>query len=154
MDLHAKLDAMGLKLPAAPKPVAVYVPAVWTGNLIFVSGQLPMRDGELICTGPVPSAVSLEQAQAAAKQCALNGLAVVDAMIDGDWSKLVRIVRLGGFVQCDDGYGDQSKVINGASEFVGELFGEAGRHARAAVGVNSLPLAASVELEMIVEVKA
>jgi enamine deaminase RidA (YjgF/YER057c/UK114 family) len=154
MDIHAKLDAMGLKLPAAPKPVAAYIPAVQTGNLIVVSGQLPMRDGELVAKGPVPSAVSLVQAQDAAKQCALNGLAVVDAMIGGDWSKMVRIVRLGGFVQCDDGYGDQPKVINGASEFVGELFGDAGRHARAAVGVNSLPLGASVELEMLVEVKA
>jgi enamine deaminase RidA (YjgF/YER057c/UK114 family) len=154
MDLKAKLNAMGMSLPAAPKPVATYVPAVRTGDLIVVSGQLPMRDGRLICQGSVPSAVSLEQAREAAKQCALNGLAVVDAMIDSDWTKFVRIVRLGGFVQCDDGYGDQPKVINGASELVGELFGEAGRHARAAVGVNSLPLGASVELEMIVQIKA
>ncbi|MEX2216931.1 MAG: RidA family protein [Phycisphaeraceae bacterium] len=152
MDLNAKLASMNLKLPAAPKPVAVYVPAVRTGNLVFVSGQLPFLDGKLLATGVVPTDVTLEAAQAAAKQCALNGLAVVGDMIGGDWSRLVRIVRVGVFVASANGFTEQPKVANGASELLGELFGEAGRHARAAVGVNVLPLGATVEVELMVEV--
>ena len=152
MDLPAKLASMNLKLPVAPKPVAAYVPAVRSGNLIFVSGQLPFADGKLLATGVVPTDVSLEQAQSAAKQCVLNGLAVVGDQIGGDWSKLVRIVRLGVFVASANGFGDQPKVANGASELLGDLLGEAGRHARAAVGVNALPLGATVEVELVVEV--
>jgi enamine deaminase RidA (YjgF/YER057c/UK114 family) len=153
MDIHAKLASLNLKLPAAPKPVAVYVPAVRTGNLIYVSGQLPMSEGQLIANGPAPSAVSLEQAQAAARQCALNALAIVGDQIGGDWSRLVRIVRLAVFVASDNSFTDQPKVANGASELLGQVFGDAGKHARAAVGVNVLPLGASVEVEMIVEVR-
>ncbi|MEX0775702.1 MAG: RidA family protein [Phycisphaeraceae bacterium] len=153
MDIHAKLASLGLTLPAAPKPVAIYVPAVRSGNLIYVSGQLPMKDGKLLATGRVPSAVSLDQAQQAARQCALNGLAIVGDQIDGDWSRLVRIVRVGAFVACDDGYTDQPKVANGASELLGQVLGDAGKHARAAVGVNALPLGATVEVELLVEVR-
>lgn len=152
MDLKAKLGSLGLTLPPAPKPVAIYVPAVRTGNLIVVSGQLPFDQGKLIATGPVPSAVSLELGQKAARQCVLNGLAIVDAMIESDWSSFVRVVRLGVFVASDNGYGDQPKVANGASELLGQIFGDKGQHARAAVGVNTLPLNASVEVEMMVEV--
>lgn len=153
MDIHAKLASLNLSLPQAPKPVAAYVPAVQSGQLIFVSGQLPMKEGQLMAVGCVPSAVSLQQAQAAAQQAALNGLAIVGDMIAGDWSRFVRIVRLGVFVASDPGYVDQPKVANGASELLGNLFGQAGRHARAAVGVNTLPLGAAVEVEMIVEVR-
>ncbi len=153
MDLIAKLKSLGLELPAAPKPVAVYVPAVRTGNLVVISGQLPFKDGKLLATGPVPSKVSLEAAQHAARQCALNALAVVGDQIAGDWSRLVRIVRLGVFVASDDAFTDQPKVANGASELIGELLGEPGRHARAAVGVNTLPLGATVEVEMMAEVR-
>lgn len=153
MDIHAKLTALGLKLPAAPKPVASYVPAVRAGDLVFVSGQLPMSEGKLMAKGPVPSAVSLEEGQAAARQCALNALAILGDQIGGDWSRLVRIVRLGVFVSSDNGFTDQPKVANGASDLLGQIFGAAGQHARAAVGVNTLPLGATVEVELIVQVR-
>ena len=123
------------------------------GNLIYVSGQLPMSNGALLATGPVPSKVSVEDAQKAAKQCALNALAVIADQLGGDLSKVKRVVRLGVFVQSDDRFDGQPKVANGASEFMQEIFGEAGRHARAAVGTNALPLGASVEIELLVEVR-
>lgn len=153
MDIHAKLAELGLSLPAAPKPVAAYVPAVRSGNLVFVSGQLPMKDGQLTATGPVPSKCSLEAANAAARQCVLNGLAVLGDQIGGDFSRVVRVVRVGAFVQSDDGWTEQPKVANGGSELLQQVFGEAGRHARAAVGTNALPLGASVEVELLVEVR-
>jgi enamine deaminase RidA (YjgF/YER057c/UK114 family) len=137
---HAALERLGITLPAAPKPVAAYVPA------------LPMASGALLATGPVPSKVSIEDAQKAAKQCALNALAVVADQLGGDLSKVRRVVRLGVFVQSDDRFDGQPKVANGASEFMQEVFGEAGRHARAAVGTNALPLDATVEVEVMVEV--
>lgn len=153
MTFEQQLAALGLTLPPAPKPVASYIPAVRTGNLVFVSGQLPFRDGQLMSTGPVPSACSVEAAQAAARQCVLNGLAVVGDQIGGDFSRVVRIVRVGAFVQSDDGFTEQPKVANGGSELLQQLFGESGRHARAAVGTNALPLGASVEIELLVEVR-
>ncbi len=151
-DPHAQLARLGLTLPAAPKPVAAYVPAVRSGNLLFVSGQLPFLNGQLLATGAVPSAVSIEAAQAAAKQCLLNGLAVIADQLGGDLKRVRRIVRLGVFVQSDDGFGEQPKIANGASELCVQIFGEAGRHARAAVGTNALPLHATVEIEFLVEV--
>jgi enamine deaminase RidA (YjgF/YER057c/UK114 family) len=153
MDIDAKLKQMGLALPAAPKPVAAYIPAVRTGNLLQISGQLPMREGKMLAAGKVPTQVDIPNAQQAARQCMLNALAVVHDALAGDWSKFVRIVRLGVFVQCDDTFTDQPKVANGASEFLVELLGDPGRHARAAVGVNALPLGAAVEIEMTVEVR-
>ena len=140
VDVLAKLAAMGLSLPTPPRPVAAYVPAVRSGNLIFVSGQLPMAEGKLAASGPVPSQASLETAQAGARQCALNALAIVGQEIGGDWSRLVRVVRLGVFVWTDATFTEQAKVANGASELLGQVLGEAGRHARAAVGAASLPL--------------
>ena len=147
-----RLKALGLDLPDAPKPVAAYVPAVRTGNLIIVSGQIPLRNGSVAWTGPVPSAQSVQDATDAARQCVLNGLAVVASMLDGDLEKVRRIVRVGVFVQSDAGFADQPKVANGASELLQDVFGEAGRHARAAVGSVGLPLNATVEVEMMVEV--
>lgn len=149
---HDVLARLGIALPPAPKPVASYVPAVRSGNLIYVSGQLPFSAGTLLATGPVPSKVSIEEAQKAARQCALNALSVVADQLGGDLSKVRRVVRLGVFVQSDDRFDGQPKVANGASEFMQEVFGEAGRHARAAVGANALPLDASVEVEVLVEV--
>ncbi len=151
MDLHEKLGRLGLELSAAPKPVAAYVPAVRSGGLLFVSGQLPMRGGELIAAGVVGSAVSVERAAEGARQCVLNALAVVDGQIGGDWSVFNKVVRLGVFVASADGFTEQSVVANGASELLVEVFGEAGRHSRAAVGVNALPLGASVEVELVAE---
>ncbi len=153
MTFEQQLAALGLTLPPAPKPVASYIPAVRSGNLVFVSGQLPFKDGQLLATGPVPSACSIESAQAAARQCVLNGLAVVGDQIGGDFTRVVRIVRVGAFVQSDAGFTEQPKVANGGSELLQQLFGEPGRHARAAVGTNALPLGASVEIELLVEVR-
>lgn len=155
-DIQRRLQDLGLTLPAAPRPVAAYIPFVRSGNLIFVSGQIPIVDGKVTCTGPVPSAVSLDQARAAARQCALNGLAIVGGALGGaeaSLDRVRRIVRLGVWVCSDPGFSDQPKVGNGASELLVEIFGEAGRHARAAVGAIALPLGATVEVEMLVEVE-
>ncbi len=154
--IRDRFNELGLVLPDAPKPVAAYVPAVRTGNLIFVSGQLPLRDGELIAIGKVPTNVDVDTAKACARQCALNGLAIVAAELGGGvdgLDKIVRIVRLGCFVACDPSFSDPPKVANGASELVVELFGDRGKHARAAVGCASLPLDVPVEIEMTVEVR-
>jgi enamine deaminase RidA (YjgF/YER057c/UK114 family) len=153
MSLEAKLQELNLSLPTPPKPVASYVPCVRTGNLVVVSGQLPSVDGKLLFTGKVPSSVELEHAQQCARQCVLNGLAILKAELGGDWSKLVRVVRVGGFVACDDSYTAQPQVINGASDLLVQLLGDAGKHARAAVGVNALPLGAPVEIEFTFEVR-
>jgi len=148
------LVKLGITLPAAPKPVASYVPCVRSGNLLIISGQLPFREGKLIATGKVPSVVSIELAQECARQCVLNGLAVVAGECGGSLDQVARIVRLGVFVSCDDGFSDQPKVANGASDFLQQIFGEAGRHARAAIGTNALPLNACVEVEMMVELRS
>ena len=154
IDIDAKLKELGLgELPEAPKPIAAYVPAVRSGNLLFISGQLPTREGKLLDTGPVPSAVSVESAQIAAAQCVFNALAILKSELAGDWTKLIRVVRLGAFVHSDTAFTDQAKVANGASELLGKLLGDTGRHARAAVGVNTLPLGASVEIEFLFEVQ-
>ena len=147
-----RLADLGLTLPDAPNPLAAYVPSVRAGNLVFVSGQLPFRAGNLIATGPVPSAVSIEQAREAARQCVLNALAVLADAIEGDLDRVRRIVRLGVFVASDPTFTDQPQVANGASELLQDIFGDLGRHARAAVGSVALPLGATVEVEMIAEV--
>jgi enamine deaminase RidA (YjgF/YER057c/UK114 family) len=151
-DIHTRLSELGLSLPTPPKPVAAYIPFVRSGNLVFVSGQVPLVDGKVVCSGPVPSTVSIDQARAAARQCALNGLAIVAGALDGDLNRVRRIVRVGVWVCSDAGFTDQPKVANGASELLVEIFGENGRHARAAVGSIALPLGATVEVEMLVEV--
>ena len=152
-DVISKLQTAGYQLTAAPKPVAAYVPAVRTGNLLIVSGQLPFAAGSLLATGPCPSKVTLDHAQEAAVQCLLNSLAILSDEIDGDWDRLARVVKLGVFVQSDDRYGDQPLVANGASELCVEIFGDRGKHARAAIGVNALPLDATVEIEAMYELR-
>lgn len=151
--IDQKAQELNITWPTAPKPVASYVPCARSGNLIYVSGQLPFKDGQLMATGKVPTAVAIEAAQAAARQCALNGLSIIRNELGGDWSKLIRVVRLGVFVQCADDFTQQPQVANGASDLLQQLLGEPGRHARAAVGTNALPLGATVEVEMLVEVK-
>jgi enamine deaminase RidA (YjgF/YER057c/UK114 family) len=131
--------------------VGAYVPAVRTGNLIFVSGQLPLKEGKLLATGHVGAEVTLEQAQACARQAALNALAVVRGEV-GSLEKITRVVRLTGHVASAPGFTDQAKVLNPASELMVSAFGDLGRHSRAALGAAALPLGAPVELEMIVEV--
>jgi enamine deaminase RidA (YjgF/YER057c/UK114 family) len=151
MTIEDKLRQMGLELPDPPAPVAAYAPTVRTGNLVFVSGQVPREKGELKFRGHVGGDVSVDDGRAAARLCALNALAAVKKEI-GSLDRIERIVKLTGYVSSAAGFTDQPKVIDGASVFLVELFGDKGRHARAAVGTNELPLGAAVELEMIVEV--
>jgi enamine deaminase RidA (YjgF/YER057c/UK114 family) len=150
MDIAARLRTLGLTLPPVPKPQGAYIPSVRTGNLVYVAGQLPLREGKLICAGKVGKDVGLDEAKAAARICFLNALAAL--AFSADPSKVTRVVRLAGFVNCVDGYAEQPLVLNGASELAKEIFGPAGEHARAAIGVNALPLNASVELEALFEV--
>jgi enamine deaminase RidA (YjgF/YER057c/UK114 family) len=146
----AKLKEMGLELPPAPKPVGSYVPCVRAGSLLFVSGQLPMINGRLRFAGKVPTDQTPQHAADAARTAVLNALAII-ADAAGGLANVKRIVRLGVFVNSAEGFMDQPKVANGASDLLAELFGDAGRHARAAVGVRELPLDATVELELIAE---
>ncbi|GAA1948859.1 RidA family protein [Brevibacterium antiquum] len=148
---EARLEDRGLAIPEVAAPVAAYVPAVRTGQYIYTSGQLPVENGQPIHTGKVGAEVSLEQAQAAVRQCTLNALAAIRAII-GDLSAITRIVRVTGFVASTPDFTAQPQVVNGASELLGEIFGEVGVHARSAVGVAVLPLDVPVEVEMIVEV--
>ncbi len=146
-----RLEAMGLSVPEVAKPVASYIPAVRSGNHVFTSGQLPMREGQLLTTGKVGGEVSAEEAVECARQCALNAIAAVRAEI-GDLSQVKRIVKVVVFVASTPDFTGQPGVANGASELFGEVFAEAGQHARSAVGVPVLPLDAPVEVELIVEV--
>ncbi|WP_445167386.1 RidA family protein [Mycolicibacterium sp. Dal123E01] len=146
----ARLAELGLTLPTPAKPLAAYVPAVRTGNLVYTSGQLPTEAGKLKHTGKVDAEVTAEQAKDAARLCALNALAAIDALVGLD--AVTKVVKVVGFVASAPGFSGQPGVINGASEFLGEVFGEAGSHARSAVGVSELPLNAPVEVELVVEV--
>jgi len=150
---EVRLKELGLSLPKPAVPVGSYLPCVRAGDLLFVSGQLPLRDGVLIVRGKVGSAVSLEQGQEAARQAVLNGLAQVAAEAGG-LERVVRVVRVGVFVNSAAGFTEQAKVANGASDLLVGIFGEAGRHARAAVGASDLPLDAAVEVELIVQVRS
>ena len=152
MTVEEKLRAMGLELPAPPKPVASYVQCVQTGNLVFVSGQVPRVQGELPYRGKVGAELSIEQGQQAARACALNALSQVKQEI-GDLARLRRVVKLTVFVASASGFQEQPKVADGASQLLAELLGEKGQHARATVGVNELPLGVAVEMDMIVEVE-
>lgn len=147
---HAKLAELGLTLPEVVPPVASYVPAVQSGQHVYVSGQLPMAEGKLLATGKVGNGISADQAKDLAQRCALNALAAIDALVGLE--NVVKVVKLTGFVASAPGFTGQPGVINGASDLFGAVFGEAGRHARSAVGVAELPLDAPVEVEVIVEV--
>jgi len=151
MNIEEKLKEMGLELPVAAKPIAAYVPAVKSGCFVYTSGQIPMVKGELAYKGKVGKDCTEEDAYAAAKICALNCLAAIKDQI-GSLDKIERIVKLVGFVNCVDTFVMQPKVVNGASEFLGALFGDKGQHARSAVGTNSLPLDTPVEVELVVKV--
>ena len=146
-----KLAELGLSVPDVPKPVAVYVPAVRSGHHVFTSGQLPMRAGELIATGKVGGEVTQEEAVECARQCGLNALAAVKAEV-GDLAAVKRIVKVVCFVASTSDFTGQPQVANGVSELLGDVFGDAGVHARSAVGVPVLPLDAPVEVELVVEV--
>jgi enamine deaminase RidA (YjgF/YER057c/UK114 family) len=145
-----RLAELGLTLPEVTPPVAAYIPALRNGSLVWTSGQLPMVSGQLVATGLVGSDVTAEAAKDLARQCALNALAAVGSVVDLD--SVVRVVKVVGFVASAPGFYGQPGVVNGASELLGEVFGENGRHARSAVGVAVLPLNAPVEVEIVVEV--
>ncbi len=149
---EARLAALGLELPAVPAPVAGYVPAVRTGRSVYTAGQLPTVDGKLLLTGKVGAQVSAAQAAALARTAALNALAAV-APAAGGLSAVTQVVKLTGYVASDPGFTGQPQVVNGASELLLEVFGEAGRHARSAVGTAVLPFDAPVEIELIVAVR-
>jgi enamine deaminase RidA (YjgF/YER057c/UK114 family) len=145
-----RVTELGLTIPTASKPVAAYIPAVVTGNLVFTSGQLPMVDGALPATGKVGAGVDAETAKQLARQCVLNGLAAARTAI-GSLDRITRVVKVVGFVASAPDFTGQPGVINGASELLGEIFGEPGQHARSAVGVAVLPLDAPVEIEFLFE---
>jgi enamine deaminase RidA (YjgF/YER057c/UK114 family) len=146
------LTKLGLHLPAPVTPVAAYIPAVRVGDLVYIAGQIPMIEGKLAKTGRLGENVSLDEGKALAQTCTLNGLAALKAEI-GDLRKVKRVVRVGAFIACSDAFTDQPKVANGASELLQQVFGEKGRHARAAVGTNALPLGAPVEVEFLFQVE-
>ncbi|MET0456501.1 MAG: RidA family protein [Mycobacterium sp.] len=150
MTVTSRLAELGIELPAVVAPLAAYVPAVRTGNLVYTSGQLPMVAGALPQAGKVGAAVSPEEAKALARTCALNALAAVHSLVGID--SVARVVKVVGFVASAPGFNGQPGVINGASELFGEVFGDAGAHARSAVGVSELPLDSPVEVEIVVEV--
>lgn len=153
MSFEAKISEMGLTIPEVAKPVAAYVPSIKVGDYVYTSGQIPFVSGKLAYAGKVGQDLQLEQGYEAAKVCALNCLAAIKSVI-GSLDNIEQIVKVVGFVNSAPGFTDQPKVINGASELVGNIFGKQGEHARSAVGVPELPINAAVEVEMIVKVKS
>jgi enamine deaminase RidA (YjgF/YER057c/UK114 family) len=150
--IELKLKELGILLPEAPKPVAAYIPAKQSGKLVFTAGQLPMVQGELISKGLLGQDVEIEEANKAARICTLNALAAIKGVV-GDLDRIKQIVRVVGYVASVPTFTQQPAVVNGASELLLEIFGESGKHARSAVGMAVLPLNASVEIELTVEVE-
>lgn len=148
-----RLAALGLELPEAAAPVANYVGYTVSGKTVYISGQLPYRNGKLAYTGRLGAGVVIEDGYAAGRQCGLNILAHLKVACGGDLDRVARVLRLGGFVNCTPEFNDAPKCVNGASDLMVAVFGDAGRHARAAVGVASLPAGAAVEVDAIVELK-
>ena len=147
--VEAKISSLGIELPPMPSPVANYVPYKVSGNLAYISGQIPMEAGVLLSPGKVPSQVSVERARQAANQCCLNILAALKEACNGDLDRVAACLRLEGFVACDDDFTNQPAIINAASDLIVEIFGELGKHTRIAVGVNTLPLNACVEISAV-----
>ena len=153
MNISEKLRSSNIVLPKAPKPVGAYVAYKKMGNLVFISGQVSYKINGALIKGKVGSDLTLEQGQEAAHTCAINILSQINSACDGNLDKVKNCIKINGFVNSDDSFIDQPKVINSASELMVKIFGEKGKHARAAVSVNSLPLGAAVEIESIFEVK-
>ncbi len=149
--IDEKLKSLNIELPTPPKPAGAYIPVVISNKTAFVSGQIPIQDGKVAFKGKVPTDQSLENAQAAARICAINALAQLKSEL-GDLDRVSKIVRVSGFVNSNSEFTDQPKVINEASNLLYEVFGEKGQHSRIAVGVASLPLGSTVEIDMIVEI--
>ncbi len=152
ISIERRIQELGLVIPTPAVPVANYVPFVQTGNLVSISGQIPMGKDGLEFVGKVGKTISTEQACDAAALCARNLIAQMKAACNGDLERVVRIVKLGGFVNCTDDYHDQPKVINAASDLMVAVFGDKGRHSRSAVGTNSLPLGVAVEIDAFIEI--
>lgn len=154
MDIHKKLSSLGLDLPKVAPPAANYVPYVIADDdMLYIAGQIPFLNGQKMHIGKVGETYTAEQAVDAAKACALNILAWVNEAVQGDWSKVKRCVKLGGFVNCTPDFIDHPVVINGASNLIGEIMGEAGKHARFAVGASSLPFGVAVEIDAVFELE-
>jgi enamine deaminase RidA (YjgF/YER057c/UK114 family) len=151
--IDQRLAELQLELPNPAAPIANYIPAVRSGNLLFLSGQICQWNGERRFIGKLGAEISLEQGKEAAKLCGLNLLAQAKRALDGDLDRVVRVVRLGGFVNAEPGFGEQPQVVNGASDLMVAVFGDGGRHARTAVGVGSLPGGAAVEIDAVLEVR-
>lgn len=151
--IEARLAELGLNVPSAPVPAANYIPWVRTGNLVYVAGQVPMKDGRFLWVGKVGRDYTEEEAKEAARFVGLNVLSQLKTALDGDLDRVVRVVKLNGFVNCVEGFGHQPHVINGCSELMIEVFGEMGRHARSAVGVAGLPFGVAVEIDGVFEVQ-
>lgn len=149
MDINEKIKELGFELPAAAAPAANYVPYMISGNMLFVSGQIPFLNGQAMHLGRLGEDLSIEEGVAAAQACALNILGQVNAAIGGDWSRIKQCLKLGGFVNCTAAFTDHPVVINGASDLIGKVLGERGRHTRFAVGAPSLPLGVAVEIEAL-----
>ncbi len=149
--IEEKLQSLKISLPTPPKPAGSYIPVVVSKSWAFVSGQIPIKDGKVAFIGKVPTSQSIENAQKAAKLCAINALAQLKAEL-GNLDKIQKIIKVSGFVNSEQYFSEHPKVINAASEFLYEVFGEKGKHSRIAIGVNSLPLDSTVELDMIVEI--
>ena len=150
---YENIKNLGLNIPDLPKALANYVPYKIIGKTIYISGQAPVQNGELIYKGKVGSDISIEEGIEAAKLCVINIIAALKTGLEGDWDKLDSFVKLTGFVNCQDNFTDQPKIINGASDMLVEIFGDQGRHARVAVGSNALPLGIAVEIDAIVQLK-
>ena len=149
--IEEKLQSLNISLPTPPKPAGSYIPVVVSKSWAFVSGQIPIKDGKVAFIGKVPTSQSIENAQKAAKLCAINALAQLKAEL-GNLDKIQKIIKISGFVNSEQNFSEHPKVINAASDFLYDVFGEKGKHSRIAIGVNSLPLDSTVELDMIVEI--
>ena len=149
--IEEKLQSLNISLPTPPKPAGSYIPVVVSKSWAFVSGQIPIKDGKVAFIGKVPTSQSIENAQKAAKLCAINALAQLKAEL-GNLDKIQKIIKVSGFVNSEQNFSEHPKVINAASDFLYDVFGEKGKHSRIAIGANSLPLDSTVELDMIVEI--
>jgi len=152
VDVETKLKDLGIIIPESSKPLAAYVPGLIAGDFVYVSGQLPQKDGKILYTGSIGKDLTVAEGQDASRLAVVNCLAVLKSCLD-DWSSLLRIIKITGYVQCERDFHEQAMVLNGASELLEQIFGDRGKHARAAVGVYALPLNAACEVEMIAHIK-
>ncbi len=153
MDIENKLNDLGIIIPEIARPLAAYVPGLIAGDFVYISGQLPQKDGKILYAGNIGKDLTIIEGQAASRLAAVNCLAVLKSCLD-NWASLIRIVKITGYIQCESDFHDQAMVLNGASELLEQVFAERGKHARAAVGVCALPLNAACEVEMIAQIRA